>query len=79
MTVPASNSNFSSSNRLIFKELSYNRSELKIEHDLLFAKLNDKQRYVYNMISQFVLSGSGVVFFVYRYGGTGKTFLWKTL
>ncbi|XP_035842064.1 uncharacterized protein LOC110923839 [Helianthus annuus] len=41
--------------------------------------LNDDQRAVFNEIMDAVRSGNGGVFFVYGYGGTGKTFLWKTL
>ncbi|KAH9605570.1 hypothetical protein KSS87_016782 [Heliosperma pusillum] len=39
----------------------------------------DEQRLVYNEIVDAVLKNKGGVFFVYGYGGTGKTFIWRTL
>ncbi|XP_022031168.1 ATP-dependent DNA helicase pif1-like [Helianthus annuus] len=43
------------------------------------SMLNDEQRSVFEEILKAVDSDTGGVFFVYGYGGTGKTFLWKTL
>ncbi|KAL8544154.1 hypothetical protein ACS0TY_004620 [Phlomoides rotata] len=70
---------FNSTNTLIFNELSYNKSEMKLEHDYLFSKLNDEQFSVYEIVIRSVSSENSGVFFVYGYGGTGKMFLWKTL
>ncbi|XP_022028245.1 uncharacterized protein LOC110929395 [Helianthus annuus] len=69
----------SDSNRLINEELSFDTDELRAEFNNLHRSLNDDQRAVYNEIMDAVRSGKGGVFFVYGYGGTGKTFLWKTL
>ncbi|KAJ9564541.1 hypothetical protein OSB04_000507 [Centaurea solstitialis] len=69
----------SSSNRLIHDEVSYDKDALKVEHDKLFRSFNDEQRYVYETIISAVEKDEGGVFFVYGYGGTGKTFIWRTL
>ncbi|XP_076953675.1 uncharacterized protein LOC143627840 [Bidens hawaiensis] len=61
------------------EEMSYDCESLHHEFDVLFATLTDEQRGVYNEIIKAVEKGKGGVFFVYGYGGTGKTFLWKTL
>jgi len=49
------------------------------EHDSLFKALNDEQIHVYQDIMTAVLSKKGGFFFLYGYGGIGKTFMWKTL
>ncbi|XP_076952150.1 uncharacterized protein LOC143625788 [Bidens hawaiensis] len=69
----------SSNNRLITEEMDYDRHHLQIEFDNLFIALTDEQKTVYNEIINAVGDNQGGVFFVYGYGGTGKTFLWKTL
>ncbi|CAN6859813.1 unnamed protein product, partial [Brassica oleracea] len=66
-------------NVLIMDELSYNREELKADHDRNFPKLTDEQRKIYDEITDAVFTKKGGVFFVYGFGGTGKTFLWKLL
>uniref|UniRef100_A0A0A9CYE9 ATP-dependent DNA helicase n=1 Tax=Arundo donax TaxID=35708 RepID=A0A0A9CYE9_ARUDO len=43
------------------------------------GRLNTNQRSIYDAIEQSVLNNLGHTFFVYRYGGTGKTFIWNTL
>ena len=45
----------------------------------LLNQLNPYQRHVYTAIESSVLNNSRQTFFVYGYGGTGKTFLWNTL
>ncbi|XP_076960398.1 uncharacterized protein LOC143636773 [Bidens hawaiensis] len=57
-----------STNRFMNKELAYDTEVM-----------TDEQRNVYNEIMEEVDENKGGVFFVYGYGGTGKTFLWKTL
>lgn len=66
-------------NRLIEEEKSYDKAEMRIQHDKLFSNLNEDQLDVYNSIIKRVESGSGGMFFVYGIGGCGKTYLWKTL
>ncbi|XP_015939661.1 uncharacterized protein LOC107465180 [Arachis duranensis] len=38
-----------------------------------------EQKYVYDQILQAVNSDCGKIFFLYRYGGTEKTFFWNTI
>ncbi|XP_022011537.1 uncharacterized protein LOC110911246 [Helianthus annuus] len=68
-----------SNNRLITEELDYDRIDLQEEFKNLLVSLTDEQRFIYNDIMNAVEDNKGGVFFVYGYGGTGKTFLWKTL
>ncbi|XP_035837377.1 uncharacterized protein LOC110878849 [Helianthus annuus] len=65
--------------RLINEELAYDRSELQNVYQGQVNLLTDEQRAVYEEIMNAVHGDNGEVFFVYGYGGTGKTFLWKTL
>ncbi|XP_052622302.1 uncharacterized protein LOC111911148 [Lactuca sativa] len=69
----------SSNNRLITEELEYDITALKTEFDRMFHALTNKQRHIFLDIMSAVKENKGGVFFVYGYGGTGKTFLWKTL
>ncbi|XP_074297343.1 uncharacterized protein LOC141628055 [Silene latifolia] len=66
-------------NQLILGELSYDKDALKEEHVKLITSMTDEQRAVYDEIMDAVKAQRGGVFFVYGYGGTGKTFIWKTL
>ena len=66
-------------NRFIVDELQYNKEDMAKEHDSLFKALNDEQIHVYQDIMTAVLSKKGGFFFLYGYGGIGKTFMWKTL
>ncbi|XP_022004032.1 uncharacterized protein LOC110901515 [Helianthus annuus] len=68
----------SSNNRLIMKELSYDRLALQREHDGYVKCLTAEQERIYKIVMEAIEKGDGGVFFVYGYGGTGKTFLWKT-
>ncbi|XP_035844150.1 ATP-dependent DNA helicase pif1-like [Helianthus annuus] len=49
------------------------------DDDSLRDATNHEQRSVFDEIMSAVASRKGGLFFVYGYGGTGKTFLWKTL
>ncbi|XP_048612049.1 ATP-dependent DNA helicase PIF1-like [Brassica napus] len=66
-------------NRLIDDELKYVVEDQLKENETLMAMITDEQRRVYNQISDAVLNDSGGVFFLYGYGGTGKTFVYKAL
>uniref|UniRef100_A0A2N9J2K3 ATP-dependent DNA helicase n=1 Tax=Fagus sylvatica TaxID=28930 RepID=A0A2N9J2K3_FAGSY len=66
-------------NRLIQEEMSYNISSLKREHEILFSGLNNEQRPIYNSIMEAVTLERGGMFFVYGHGGTGKTYLYRTI
>ncbi|XP_074318412.1 uncharacterized protein LOC141655221 [Silene latifolia] len=67
------------SNRLLADELSYDKDALKKEHEVLTSSMTDEQKSIYRKIMYSVQNGQGGVYFVYGYGGTGKTFLWKAL
>ncbi|CAH9086575.1 unnamed protein product [Cuscuta europaea] len=49
------------------------------EHKKMSDSLNDEQFNVYETVLKAIDSSEGGVFFVYGYGGTGKTFARKTL
>ncbi|GKD24630.1 ATP-dependent DNA helicase PIF1-like protein, partial [Tanacetum coccineum] len=66
-------------NRLIYDELDYNPAKLQAEYERLYVALNTEHKSVYDTTMNSVDTGQGGVYFVYGYGGTGKTFLWKTL
>ncbi|XP_076902960.1 uncharacterized protein LOC143557876 [Bidens hawaiensis] len=79
MSYPDSDSIASSNNRLIVDELSYDTNTLQNESHGLLSSLTNEQRRVFDEIMNAVEANKGGVFFLYGYGGTGKTFLWKTL
>ena len=66
-------------NRLLREELDFDRLELAAEHKKLLNELNVEQRKIYDAVIQDVACNSGGLYFVYGHGGTGKTYLWKTL
>ncbi|XP_071694752.1 uncharacterized protein [Rutidosis leptorrhynchoides] len=66
-------------NHLIIDELSYDKSTLTNQHSDFITKLTSEQKETYNQIIKAVDHFKGGVLFLYGYGGTGKTFLWKTL
>ncbi|KAK9698409.1 hypothetical protein RND81_08G102300 [Saponaria officinalis] len=68
-----------SGNRLLAEELSYDKKELAEEYSKLLPSLTDEQRRSYDIIMTVVQKDQGGLFFIYGHGGTGKTFLWKTL
>ncbi|GKB34914.1 ATP-dependent DNA helicase PIF1-like protein [Tanacetum coccineum] len=66
-------------NRLIYDELSYNQDELREQHQRLFVSLTEEQKHIYATVMEAVDKDKGGMFFVYGYGGTGKTYLYKTM
>ncbi|GJZ10655.1 putative PIF1 DNA helicase/replication protein A1-like protein [Tanacetum coccineum] len=66
-------------NRLIREALDFDIKTSMIEHDQLYSLLNPKQRVIYDHVIQSVHNQSGQFYFVYEPGGTGKTFLYKTI
>ncbi|XP_045791492.1 ATP-dependent DNA helicase pif1-like [Trifolium pratense] len=66
-------------NILLENEFKYDCDEMKKLHDQYFKELNSEQLSAYQSICATVDDGVGTMFFVDGYGGTGKTFLWKTL
>ncbi|XP_076949826.1 uncharacterized protein LOC143622616 [Bidens hawaiensis] len=77
MPFPDDDSILASTNRFMNEELAYD-TEVMTGEFRLFISLTDEQRDVYNQIMEAVDQKRGDIF-VYNYGGTGKTFLWKTL
>ncbi len=66
-------------NRLLREEMDYNVDELDEEHSRLFSGMNDDQRKIYNAVLISIHEKNGDVIFVYGHGGTGKTYIWKTI
>ncbi|KAG5001446.1 hypothetical protein JHK82_022617 [Glycine max] len=66
-------------NNLILAELNYNNEELRLEFLQLFSQMTNQQATIYNQIIQAVNPNEGCMFFLYGYGGIGKTFIWKAL
>ncbi|XP_071704649.1 uncharacterized protein [Rutidosis leptorrhynchoides] len=79
MPCPSNHTRNISENHLIIDELSYDKSTLANEHSYSITKLTSKQKEAYDQIIKVVDHGKGAAFFLYGYGGTGKTFLWETL
>nr|GFA45345.1 ATP-dependent DNA helicase PIF1 [Tanacetum cinerariifolium] len=66
-------------NRLIFDETSYDPKKLKEQHATLYGSLTTEQKGIYSTVMNVVDNNKGGMFFVYGYGGTGKTYLYKTM
>jgi RecA-family ATPase len=68
-----------SRNRLIYDEMNYNQQVLEEEHNRLMSTMTAEQRGVYDTIMTRVDANLPGIFFLYGYGGTGKTFIWRSL
>lgn len=79
MPMPAANYHNSGVNRLLFDERNHNKSQLAALHASMLPGLTDEQRGVYKEIMEAVSNDKGGIFFVYGFGGTGKTHIWKIL
>ncbi|KAL7104044.1 hypothetical protein ACP275_08G219500 [Erythranthe tilingii] len=66
-------------NRLIHDELRYDRQALAAKHGQLMANLTDEQKNIYDKIMLGIARKHGGLFFIYGYGGTGKTYTWRIL
>jgi ATP-dependent DNA helicase PIF1 len=66
-------------NVLIENEFKYDCSEMKSLFEEHVSNLNSEQLSAYQEIISVVDSGVGSMFFVDGYGGTGKTYLYKTI
>ncbi|GJX04080.1 DNA helicase PIF1, ATP-dependent, partial [Tanacetum coccineum] len=66
-------------NRLIFDETSYDPYKLKEQHVKLYGSLTSEQKDIYSTVMDAVDNDKGGMFFVYGYGSTGKTYLYKTM
>nr|GEX09990.1 uncharacterized protein [Tanacetum cinerariifolium] len=66
-------------NRLIYDETSYDKDQLQKEHVKLYRSLTTEQKGIYSAVMDFIDNNKGGMFFVYGYGGTEKTYLYKTM
>ncbi|XP_019179528.1 PREDICTED: uncharacterized protein LOC109174729 [Ipomoea nil] len=66
-------------NRFIQEELAYDCGEQEKENQELVRQLTEEQKVIYNEVLTDIDRQDGGLFFVYGYGGTGKTFLWRAL
>ncbi|XP_031120878.1 uncharacterized protein LOC116024115 [Ipomoea triloba] len=78
MPLPNFQDAFLVDNRLLFDELSYD-CNVHHESQQMERQLIDEQKVVYDTIINDVLQQHGGMYFVYGYGGTGKTFVWKAI
>ncbi|RYQ88820.1 hypothetical protein Ahy_B09g095793 isoform B [Arachis hypogaea] len=67
------------SNLMLLRELQYDIVSLTREHDANILKLNEEQRVIYDKIIDCVSNKRHGFFFVYGFGGIGKTFLYRVL
>lgn len=66
-------------NSLWRQELQYNEKEEKEEYEKLYSTLNKEQNNAYESVLESVYNNMGKLFFLYGPGGTGKTFVYKTI
>ncbi|GJV88534.1 DNA helicase [Tanacetum coccineum] len=66
-------------NKLLMEEKNYNRELLMQDAILSVPKLNCEQKKIYDLIMNALTRNEQELLFVYGHGGTGKTFLWKTI
>ncbi|XP_024009308.1 uncharacterized protein LOC112084412 [Eutrema salsugineum] len=66
-------------NTLWKEEMKYSTAEQNDEHVALFKQLNPEQRTIYDAVMDSIENHRGKLFFVYGPGGTGKTFLYRTI
>nr|GEV55738.1 ATP-dependent DNA helicase PIF1-like [Tanacetum cinerariifolium] len=66
-------------NRLLKEALSFDANKSKVEHEKVHSMLNPEQRLIYEQIIEYVHNDKGQFCFIHGPGGTGKTFLYKTI
>ncbi|XP_028793347.1 uncharacterized protein LOC114749047 [Neltuma alba] len=66
-------------NHLVLQELNFDRDMCQREADRLVALLTDEQNTIFQQVMNAMNHPNDEFFFVYGFGGTGKTFLWKAL
>ncbi|XP_057452093.1 uncharacterized protein LOC130743892 [Lotus japonicus] len=66
-------------NQFVADELNYNKDEMNALHQQLFCSLTSGQKGAYTQILNVVSSNNRGFFFLYEFGGSGKTFVWNTL
>ncbi|XP_071713210.1 uncharacterized protein [Rutidosis leptorrhynchoides] len=63
----------------VVTERNYDREVLREESEILVTKMNEKQKFIYDLIVNASILKKQELVFVYGYGGTRKTFLWKCI
>ncbi|GJT77422.1 ATP-dependent DNA helicase PIF1-like protein [Tanacetum coccineum] len=66
-------------NRLIREALDFDVNKSRAKHAQLHSLLNPKQRMVYDKVIESMYSKSGQFYFIYKPGGTGKSFVYRTI
>ncbi|GJV87496.1 DNA helicase [Tanacetum coccineum] len=66
-------------NRFLMEERNYNREVLEKEKETLIPSLNEDQKLILDEVLNAVTNNQQKLIFVYGHGGTGKTFLWKSI
>ncbi|XP_031127792.1 uncharacterized protein LOC116029887 [Ipomoea triloba] len=79
MPIPNFDDSWLVHNRLVFEEMAYDRAALGKETEQMEEQLTDEQRVVYDTVINDVSQNMGGLYFVYGYGGTGKTFVWNAI
>ncbi|XP_010451099.1 PREDICTED: uncharacterized protein LOC104733194 [Camelina sativa] len=67
------------SQRCFTEDLQVDIDKEKIDHGRLFPTLNEDQRKIYDAVLNSVQDNAGRLFFLQGLGGTGKTYLYKTI
>ncbi|XP_057761126.1 uncharacterized protein LOC130981559 [Arachis stenosperma] len=65
--------------RIIADELTFDIVALRDELEVMLSEMNCEQQNAFHRISKAVNNNLGGFFFIYGYGGTGKTFLYRAL
>ncbi|KAL9156089.1 hypothetical protein ABFS82_09G049500 [Erythranthe guttata] len=78
MPMPLHSSN-DTENRSVLDELDYDVIAMAEELKPYLFSITDEQRKVYDIIMDALSKNSGGMYFLYGHGGTGKTFIWRTL
>ncbi|XP_020272658.1 uncharacterized protein LOC109847832 [Asparagus officinalis] len=65
--------------KIISEELNFIRGELRCENEKFIQGMNTDQKVIYDTILGSVYKEQGGLFFIYGHGGTGKTYLWKSI
>ncbi|XP_012836449.1 PREDICTED: uncharacterized protein LOC105957075, partial [Erythranthe guttata] len=79
MPMPLDSSMDDTENRLVLDELDYDVFAMAEELKQYLSSITDEQRRVYDAIMDAVSKNCGGMYFLYGHGGTGKTFIWRTL
>ncbi|KAL7106007.1 hypothetical protein ACP275_07G083500 [Erythranthe tilingii] len=66
-------------NRLVLDELDCDVHAMREELKEYLSSITNEQKKVFDDIMDVVTNDIGGLFFLYGHGGTGKTFIWKTL